>query len=229
MRSVARISPLALAMVFLVLLPLVGCGDPATSTRIASSTPGVVEPNIVNGSITTTTAAPGGVTIINGTPGTGGSTTGTSNSATIGTYGGLPLTTSAKIGKAITALKSLMRYAITKEPTAPGTVEGTAKIGSEPYLLSAAWCAKTADILAQNLKSITTKLTVNDQAVPLDSVTASTQSIGGQSCRIYDLVVADPPPGTYNINLAYVLATDVNDGFANNPAGTYTYLAHISR
>jgi hypothetical protein len=114
----------------------------------------------------------------------------------------------------------------------PGTQRYTVDIQPDDLIdLSTGWCAKDTATMEDNEEHITGSITVNDYVVPDDDLVAFSSEVGpgessdypdGLSCYSWDIVATNWPVGTHRVVESWTLDSDLNDGYSDYEAGTYS-------
>lgn len=84
------------------------------------------------------------------------------------------------------------------------------------------WCAASAKILAANLKSIKPSFVLDGQDVPrTDFAVDEGPGQGGEQCHAWYVVLDLWPTGIHQLTTTTTLASAINDGKSEYPAGEY--------
>lgn len=118
-----------------------------------------------------------------------------------------------------------------KDMPAPGTTQylGVA-IYDHDYLLPVYWCAKSADLLQQNMDNIETVFTVNGEIVPEKYVFSyNYDTTNGWKCSYHAVIFGGWEFNTqYSLQAQRTLKTDLSDGQSSYVAGEYIFALIVS-
>jgi hypothetical protein len=107
--------------------------------------------------------------------------------------------------------------------------------GDEPVLWEYGWCATTAAILKDNLQHITPQFSMNGAPVDMnqfyafDSQSADSQTNTALQCHSYAVLVSHWPQGDTELQTLVTFNAKINDGLADYPSGTQTFVYTVTR
>jgi len=96
-------------------------------------------------------------------------------------------------------------------------------VSDGPVFFNLGWCAKTQDILENNIAHMDFPVTFNEKIVPDTQVYRYYYESGGQFCYGSVLVVDDWIKGEYIITLENVILQKINDGFEDYDPETFVH------
>ncbi len=104
----------------------------------------------------------------------------------------------------------------------PGTYPFTVTLSSTDQVMWAyVWCTMTADILANNLKSIQLKFSLDGKDVPVSDFATAEAPLGGQQCHIWYTALSAWPVGAHHLTTTATFTSQINNGTSNYAAGDY--------
>jgi hypothetical protein len=128
-------------------------------------------------------------------------------------------------------------YNLSNEPDqgemfSPGAQNYTVNLRPADMIdLSTGWCAKDQATMDANEQHVTGSITVDDYVIPQDQLVAFSSAVDpgesddypdGLSCYSWDIVASQWPVGTHRVVESWTLDSDLNDGYAEYQAGTYS-------
>ncbi len=115
--------------------------------------------------------------------------------------------------------KAVEKYSDTPKPD---TYKHTVSLSSTDQVLwGYPWCAKTKDILDNNLKSIQLKFTLDGKNIPVSDMATYDGLAGGQQCHFVYTALSDWPAGSHHLVIIATFTSKINDGTSDYAAGSY--------
>jgi hypothetical protein len=104
----------------------------------------------------------------------------------------------------------------------PGTLTYTVNLNTTQDLIWAyGWCAKTSDLLQQNLQSIKVTFNLDGKDMKASDMASFDNTSGGQQCKFIYALLTDWPAGQHHLITTATFTQKINDGSADYAAGDY--------
>lgn len=127
-------------------------------------------------------------------------------------------------GQKVVFFEDLAKEQYTEEDFAkPGTVTYTAEFPvTETAFLGYGWCAKSVEILSQNLPHMLLRFYLNDQQITTDHFFQFGQEApDDRVCSTESMVLSGWKPGEYHFRVQATFDEKINDGFSDYEPGDY--------